>query len=239
MFYYYFIIAFQIFCVYHAYKNKNNFYWYFIIFFIPLLGCIIYLLTQVINKKDVTNITEEITTIINPTKKIKDLEKVLDFSNTFQNNINLADAYVEIKDYKSAIVQYEKALDSNFKNEPYTLNKLIRCYFETKNFDKVIEYSQKINLEKDFKETIFFYGLALEQKGRFEEAEIQLKKIDKRYSNYNERLEFSKFLIRRNNKAAAKEVLNEITSEIASMTKANSRKYRSVISEAEKILNAH
>ncbi|WP_158841290.1 hypothetical protein [Polaribacter sp. L3A8] len=225
--------------MYHAYKNKNNFYWYFIIFFIPLLGCIIYLLTQVINKKDVTNITEEITTIINPTKKIKDLEKVLDFSNTFQNNINLADAYVEIKDYKSAIVQYEKALDSNFKNEPYTLNKLIRCYFETKNFDKVIEYSQKINLEKDFKETIFFYGLALEQKGRFEEAEIQLKKIDKRYSNYNERLEFSKFLIRRNNKAAAKEVLNEITSEIASMTKANSRKYRSVISEAEKILNAH
>ncbi|PQJ69469.1 hypothetical protein [Polaribacter butkevichii] len=239
MFYYYFIIAFQVFCVYHAYKNKNNFYWYFIIFFIPLLGCIIYLLTQVINKKDVSNITEELTTIINPSKKIKDLEKALEFSNTFQNKINLADGYAEIKDFKNAIIQYEEALDSNFKDEPYTLNKLIRCYFEIKNFDKVVEYSQKINLEKDFKDTIYFYGLALEQKGKFEEAEIELKKIDKRYSNYDERLEFSKFLIRRDKKAAAKEVLKEIISEIGAMSKVNSRKHRNVISEAEKILNAH
>lgn len=237
MFYYYFIIAFQVFCVYHAYKNKSNFYWYFIIFFIPLLGCVIYLLTQVINKRDVTNITEEITTIINPTKKIKDLETTLAFSNTFLNRINLADAYAKNSEYKKAILQYEKALVSNFKDDPHTLNKLIICYFKTKNFDKVIEYSQKINLDKDFKETLFFYGLALEQKGEFDKAEIELKKIDKRYSNYNERLEFSKFLIRRNKKAAAKEVLNDIINEIVSMTKVNSRKHRNVISEAEKILN--
>lgn len=162
--YYYFIIAFQAFCIYHAYKNKNNYYWYFIIFFIPLIGCIIYLLTQVINKSDVTNSIEEITTIINPTKKIKDLKKALEFSNTFQNRINLADAHSQNRDYNNAILQYEKALESNFKDEPFTLNKLIKCYFETKHFDKVIEYSKKINLEKEFKDTIYFYGLALEQK---------------------------------------------------------------------------
>jgi hypothetical protein len=97
--FYYFIIALQVFCFYHAYKNKKNIYWYFILFFVPLLGCIIYLLTQVINKKDVTNISQEITTIINPTKKINDLEKVLQFSKTFQNRINLADAYSNNKDY--------------------------------------------------------------------------------------------------------------------------------------------
>lgn len=235
--YYYFIIAFQAFCIYHAYKNKNNYYWYFIIFFIPLIGCIIYLLTQVINKSDVTNITEEITTIINPTKKIKELEKALEFSNTFQNRINLADAYSQNRDYNNAILQYEKALESNFKDEPFTLNKLIKCYFETKHFDKVIEYSKKINLEKEFKDTIYFYGLALEHKGEFDKAEVQLRKIDTRYSNYNERLELSRFLIRRNKKEEAKEILNEIISEIKSMTKVNSRKHRGVFSMAEKILN--
>lgn len=235
--YYYFIIAFQAFCIYHAYKNKNNYYWFLIIFFIPLIGCIIYLFTQVINKKDVTNITEEITTIINPTKKIKDLEKVLEFSNTFQNRINLADAYQLNNDYNNAILQYEKALESNFKEEPHTLNKLIRCYFKTNNFDKVINYSQKINLEKDFKGTVYFLGLALEQKGEFDKAEMQLLKIDIRYSNYNERLELSNFLIRRNKKDKAKEILNEIISEIKSMTKVNSRKFRNVFSRAEKILN--
>jgi hypothetical protein len=237
MLYFYFIIALQVFCVYHAYKNKNDYYWYFIIFFIPLIGCIIYILTQVINKRDVANITEEITTIINPTKKVKDLETTLKFSNTFQNKINLADAYSEIKDYKNAISNYENALESNFKEDPFTLNKLIVCYYKTANFDKVIAYSKKIDLEKDFKGTAFFYGLALENKGELDKAETELRKIDKRYSNYNERLELSKFLIRRNKIAAAKEILEDIISEIKSITKVNARKHRNVLLEAEKLIN--
>ncbi|QTE22192.1 CDC27 family protein [Polaribacter cellanae] len=235
--YYYIIIALQIFCFYHCYKNGKEYYWYFIIFFIPLIGCVIYLATQVVNKREVSIISEEITTIINPTKKIKDLEKKVEFSETFQNKINLADAYSEIKDFNNAILYYEKALDSGFKNDPYTLNKLIKCYFKVGNFDKVITYSQKINLEKDFKESIYFYGLALEQKGNFEEAETQLKKLDIRYSNYNERLELSNFLIRRNKKTDAKEVLEEMLQEIKSMSKQNAKKYRGVYIEAEKIAN--
>ncbi|WP_341220933.1 tetratricopeptide repeat protein [Polaribacter atrinae] len=236
---YYFIIAFQVFCVYHAYKNKNNFYWYFIIFFIPLLGCIIYLLTQVISKGDVTHITEEITTIINPTKKIKELETALQFSNTFQNKINLADAYAQNKEYHKAIEHYENALESNFKDDPHTINKLIICYYNIQNYDKVVAYAPKINLQKNFKETIFFYGLALEQKGKIELAENQLRKIDVRYSHYSERLELSKFLIRNNKIAAAKEVLTEVITEINAMTNVNAKKHRSILSEASKIINEH
>jgi hypothetical protein len=189
--------------VYHVYKNRNDYYWYFIIFFIPLIGCIIYLLTQVINKKEVTNSLEELTTIINPTKKTRDLEQEVEFSNTFKNRINLADAFLENKDYNNAIIHYEKALNSNFKEDSFTLNKLIKCYFEVENFDKVIENSRKINLDKNFKESIYYYGLALEKKGVLDEAETQLKKIDTRYSNYEERLELSNFFIRRNKKSEA------------------------------------
>ena len=223
--------------MYHVYKNGSNYYWYFIIFFIPLLGCIVYLFTHVLNKSDVANITEEITTIINPTKKIKGLEKELEFSNTFQNKVNLADAYFEINDHHKAIVLYEEALEGNFKDEPHTLNKLIHCYFKTNDFNKVIQNANKINLENDFKNSIFFYGLALEQKEQFEEAEIQLKKVDKRYSNYPERIELCEFLIRRNKKQEAKELLLEITSEIKSMVKTNAKKHRFAINKAEKILN--
>lgn len=234
---YYLTIALQIYCMYHVYKNSSNYYWYFIIFFIPLLGCIVYLFTHVFNKRDVANITEEITTIINPTKKIKDLEKELEFSNTFQNKINLADAYAENKDFNNAIIFYKKGLEGNFKDDPHTLNKLIHCYFETHNFDQVILNANKIDLENDFKDSTYYYGLALEQKEQFEEAEIQLKKVDKRYSNYPERIELCEFLIRRNKKQEAKEILLEITSEIKSMVKTNARKHRYIINKAEKVLN--
>jgi len=233
----YLTIALQVFCMYHAYKNKSNYYWYFILFFIPLIGAIIYLFIHVFNRKDIAVITQEITTVINPTKKIKELEKELDFSNTFQNKINLADAHLQNKDYENAIVFYEKALEANFKNEPHTLNKLINCYHETSNFDKVIEYANKINLDKNFKESVYFYGLALEQKEKFKDAENQLRKIDKRYTNYPERLELSKFLIRREKKDDAREILTEIISEIESMAKVNSKKHRHIFLQTEKILN--
>jgi len=79
--------------------------------------------------------------------------------------------------------------------------------------------------------------LALEKKEMLDEAEIQLKKMDKRYSNYPERLEFSKFLIRRNKKVDAKEILIEISSEITAMTSLNKKKYNFILSETEKLLN--
>lgn len=237
MLYYYIILGLQAYCIYHAYKNRSSYFWYFIIFFIPLLGCIVYLITNGINKKNVSIITEEITNIVNPTKKIKELQQELEFSNTFQNRINLADAYAQNADYKNAVFHYEKALEGNFKNDPFTLNKLIKCYFEIDNFPKVISYSEQINLEKDFKESIYFYGLALEEKGDFIAAENQLKKVDIRYSNYFERLEFANFLIRRNKKESAKEVLQEIISESKTMTKPNFKKYRLVFQKAEKILS--
>lgn len=237
MLYYYFILALQGYCLYHAYKNKSNYYWFFIIIFIPLLGCLVYIFTHVINKNDVSNIAEEITTIINPTKKIKALEKELEFSNTFQNKINLADAYAENTDYKNAILYYENALKSNFKDDPFTLNKLIKCYFNIKNFDKVIECSNKINIEKDFKESVFYLGLSLENKGNIEDAENQLRKVNKRFSNYEERLELAFFFIRNKKKLDAKEICQDILSEINSMAKQNKRKYRFVTQEAEKIIN--
>lgn len=109
------MIALQVFCMYHVYKNKSNYYWYFVLFFIPLIGSIIYLFTNVFNRKDITVIAQEITTVINPTRKIKALEKELDFSNTFQNKINLADVHLENKDFENAIIFYEKALEANLK----------------------------------------------------------------------------------------------------------------------------
>ena len=113
----------------------------------------------------------------------------------------------------------------------------MHCYFETANFDKVISYANKIDINKEFRESIYYYGLALEKKNLVDEAEIQLKKVDKRYSNYPERLELSKFLIRQNKKENAKEILTEMVSEITAMTSQNKRKYNAILAEAGKVLN--
>jgi len=234
---YYLIIAFQAFCLFHVYKSRNEYYWYFVIFFVPVIGSLVYFFTQITNKRNLKSASDTINAAINPTKKIKDLEKKLSFSDTFQNTINLADAHRENKDFANAIIFYEKALNGNFKNNPHTLNKVAKCYFEVKKFDKVVANLSEIDVDNSFRDSLYIYAIALEECGDFEEAEIQFRKTDKRYSNYGERLELSKFLIRRNKKEDAKIILDEIIGEINNMIETNQRKYKFIYQQSNKLIS--
>ena len=236
--YYYLIIALQGYCIYHAYKNRNSYYWFFIIFFIPVIGCVIYLITQVYNKRDAEKIQEGFVSIINPTKKVKDLEKRLQFSETYQNRVDLADAYLEIKDFENAIKHYLEALEDDFENDLYVVKQVMEAYFKAENFDNVILYAEKIKNHPEFKKSRsqFIYGLAFDRIGKLDEAEANLKQIDIRYSFYNERLVYAKFLISRDKTEEAKAVLDEIFNESKHMTKPNRKLFRTTIQEVEKML---
>ena len=72
---YYLIIALQGFCVYHCVVNKNHYYWIFAIIFLPVIGSVLYLFMNVFRKSDIDKAQESLTSVIQPTKKIMDLEK--------------------------------------------------------------------------------------------------------------------------------------------------------------------
>lgn len=238
---YYLIIALQVYCMYHLIKNERNYYWIFLIIFLPVVGCIVYLITQVYNKRDVEKIHEELTTIINPTKKIKKLEQTLEFSETFQNRINLADAYYENKDFTNAIIHYEIVLEKNYQDDPFILIQLVKCYYFLEDYDKVVDYGKKVKDKSDFKGTRaeFFFGLALDKIGQTETARLHLQSIDQRYSNYEERLILAKLFLKKNKRDAAIDLLNEIYTESQHMTSANRKKYRATIKEVELLLKSN
>ena len=237
---YYLIVALQAFCIYHVYKTHRPYYWYFLILFIPVIGSIIYIITQVYNKSDADKIQNEITSIINPTKKIKDLEKKIEFLDTYTNRIELADAYVENKDYGNGIVNYKKTLEDIDQNDLYACQQLILCYFQLQDYEGIVEHAEVILNKSEFKgsKQQFCYGLALRGLGRVEAAEIQLKQIDRPYSNYNERLELAKFYIEDNRISEGKELLKEIATESQRMTKPNRQIYKTTIVEVERLLKS-
>lgn len=236
--YFYLILVLQGFCIYHMYKNRNPYYWVFLILFLPVIGSVIYIITQVYNKRDAEKITSEITHIINPTKKIKDLEKQLDFTDTYQNRVNLADAHLENKDYQNAIKHYQEALDGNFQNDFYVIKNMIEAYHQIQDFESVVNYGTQIKSHPEFKKsrTQFLYGLALEKEGRLAEAEENLKAINIRFSFYEERLIYAKFLLNIDKREEAKEILESLVSEGQHITKPNKRLYGATIKEAQKLL---
>lgn len=235
---YYLIVALQAFCIYHCYKNRNETFWYFVIFFIPVLGSIIYILIKAFNKRDVEVIQNEITTIINPTKKVNDLKAQVDFADTFQNRINLADAYFEITDYNNALNNYKMALQDNYGDDYHIIEQIVKCHSKLGEHKEVITYAEKVKKHSDFNNSRlqFLYGIALHHLGKFDEAEKELIKINQRYSNYNERLHLAKFLSASGKALKAKEILLDVSSEAKHMTKANRKKYRLTIMEVEKLL---
>ncbi|MDG1714629.1 hypothetical protein [Lacinutrix sp.] len=234
----YLIVALQAFCIYHVIKNRNQYFWIFIIIFIPAIGSIIYLITQVYNKRDASIIKENLTSVLIPTKKVKDLEKKLQFAETFQNRLDLADAFFEIKDYQNAIIHYEVALKDESQNNYFILEKLVAAYYNLEDYDNTISYGEKLKHHPEFKQSKseFIYGLALDKTGQTEAAEKHLRAIDQRYSNYSERLVLAKFFIEKDKVEEAKAILNEIFVESQHMTKPNKRKYGTTINEVEKLL---
>jgi hypothetical protein len=203
---------------------------------LPVIGAIFYLFTQVFNKNDLEKISEGIVTAIVPSKKVKDAEKRLAFSDTFQNRVALADAHFENGDYENASLHYEAALKGNFQNDFYVIKQMMGAMSQSKNYAEVVRLAEKIkdNYEFEKSQAQFIYGLALDKLGRLEEAEKNLKPIDQRYSNYEERLILAEFYVRNGKREEAKEVLDEIITESEHMTKPNRRIYRQVIANVKK-----
>lgn len=194
---------------------------------------------NVINKQDVEKVQDGLTSVINPTKKVKELTKKLAFSDTFQNKVDLADAYFELNDFKNAITYYKNAIDSNFSGDTYVISKLIDAHYYVKNYDKVISYYKQLFEIMDIikPKNQLHYGLSLANLGKPKSAERALKKIDINFSNYNERLAFAEFLMEKKKNEEAKKILQEILDESKHFTKSNRKTYRQTIATVKSILN--
>jgi len=237
--YYYFIVALQGFCIYHCFTNKNSYYWFFIILFIPLFGSIGYLFMNVFQKRDLAIVQENIPTTIHPTKKIIDLEKKFSFTNTFKNQVALADAFLEAKQYDKAISNYEAALKDVFQNDFYVISSLVEAYYFSSQVDTAILWSEKIKESPKFKKSKaeFLYALAMEKKGQIALAQELLEGLDAPYVRYEERLELAKFYIRHAKTKKATTLLEEIVKESEGMSKVSYRQNGTLIKKANELLS--
>ncbi|MEX0287570.1 MAG: hypothetical protein AB3N14_00530 [Flavobacteriaceae bacterium] len=235
---YYLIIALQGFCVYHCVVQKNNYYWIFAIIFLPVIGSLLYLFMNVFRKSDIDKAQENLTAVINPTKKIRDLEKKFKFSATFENEVRLADAYLEAEHFEKAIDHYEASLKDVFQNDFYVISKLEEAYYFSSNFEKAIYYAEKIKDNSKFNKSkaAFLYGLALEKIADVNGAEEILKGFNAPYSRYMERLELANFYQRRGKLKEAKELLTEIVTEYEGMSKQSYRQNRNLIKKAKELM---
>ena len=226
--YYYLVAILQAVCVYHCIRKGNQKNWIWIIIFVPAIGCLIYLFSEVITKRDLNTVQSGISTIINPAGRIKDLERKLEFSNTFDNKVALADAYLANGMQQQAIDLYESCLVGVFDDNQYVVTQLIEAYYQSGRYEDVIKITQKIIRSSEFSKSHahVLYALSLEQEGKPELAEKELKTMRGTYSNFEGRFNYGQFLVRAGRSNEAKQLFNEILEEASYMNSAESRNSR-------------
>jgi len=232
------LLILQIFCIYHVYKNKKEYWWIWVILIFPLIGSIIYLYKEFYSKKNVENITEGLKSAINTNYTVSKLEKKLEFSDTVENKIKVADEYVDKGLYENAFELYHSCLKGIFSNDQDLLRKLTKTSYLKEDYDSAITFGICIKRDREFNKSEEKIALAwsYHHTGNQSKARELFSEMDIQFVNYKNRIEFIKFLIEIADSKRAQEISNIILSEINSMDGAERKSKRSVTSEVNDLI---
>ncbi|GAA4339038.1 tetratricopeptide repeat protein [Mucilaginibacter gynuensis] len=215
-YYYYIIIGLQAICAFHSYKRGTQSKWIWIIVFLPVVGCLVYIFNEMLPSRRVSAPKVNVGEILNPGSKIKKLEDNLKFTDTFANKIQLADAYLAAKQTEKAIAIYEGSLTGAFADNEHVLSQLMVAYSEQERYPEVIQLAAKIRGSSKFPQSRahILYAIALEHTGDVATAEKEFRAMKGRYSNFEQRYQYGLFLIRNEREEDAADVFIEILNEV-------------------------
>lgn len=221
-YYYYLPILLQGFCAIHSIRAGTQGKWLWIIIFVPVLGSLVYIYSEILSSRKLKNIKIDGAAIINPGVKLKRLEDNLKFADTFANRTKLADAYLQSGQTERAIELYNSCLTGAFADNEMVISKLIQAYYQQRNYAEAIAMALKIKSSPTFNrsKSHLIYALALEENGQPELAEKEFKLMKGRYSNFEQRYEYGQFLQRAGRDNEASEIYAELLDEQAHMSPA-------------------
>ncbi len=129
----------QIFFAVHA-ARTGRYWWIFIILVFPFAGVLVYLFAEYLpdmqGNVSCRKVGAKIQKVVNPGKKIRELEKQLEITDSLKNRENLAEAYFGVGRYQDAVDLLERSLQGVHSNDPHLLEGLCYSYFSMGNYEK-------------------------------------------------------------------------------------------------------
>ncbi|MDC8004646.1 PLDc N-terminal domain-containing protein [Aureisphaera galaxeae] len=209
----------QVYCLYHAYKNRADQKWFWFIIFFPIIGGIFYLYDHFYNRENLESISEGFKGIVNSNYEIEKLEKQLEMTDSDLNRTNLADHYMEAGRYRDAIKLYTSCVGSKPEQQSHIIIPLVFAHYYCGEYSQSVLYAEKIKDLKEFKKAPEKAGYAwsLYHMGERRKAEEVFLEMDSMYSNYPQRLEYAKFLNEIGSTSESLKYLQKLLSEFTKM----------------------
>ncbi len=127
------IILLQLSVLYHAFKTRRPYYWIFVIMAFPVLGCLIYVLVEILPgsrpERHLKKFGRDIAKAVNPDRDMKRHAEELAICGSVENKLKLAEECVERGMFDEAIRLYESARNGQYTHAPDLLYGLARARF--------------------------------------------------------------------------------------------------------------
>ena len=239
-YFYYIIIGLQVICAIHCIRNGTQNKWIWLIVFIPVVGSLVYLFSEVLTRRTRTGLQEGISGIlVTSSARIRRLEQNLKFTDTFNNRVLLADAYLAAGHTDSAIELYESSLTGAFEENEHVIKQLIIAYYNKGDYARLQTQAKKIYNGPQFARSRahVLYAISLEKTGDLAMAEQEFKKMKSRFSSFEARLQYGLFLKRSGREEEARQIFMDMVDEAPHLSSRERRDSRAWIVQARAELN--
>src|ERR1700744_3568308 len=236
---YYISLALQAICVIHCLRRGGaQQRWIWAIIFLPYIGCLLYFFSEILPGRNLGTPQFDIGALLNPAGRIKRLENNLRFSDTFNNRVLLADAYLVAGRTDEAIELYTSSLTGAFTENEHVIKQLIAAYASQQRYAELIPLAEKIRHFPAFSRSVaqIQYARALEYTGDSVGAEREFKKMKARFSAFEARYQYGMFLVRAGREEEARQVFADIAAEAPHLRSRERRYNRAWIIKAKEEL---
>ena len=237
-YFYYATIGLQAICAVHCIRRGTQQKWIWLIVFLPLVGSIAYISTEMFNRRGIGNWQSQLGGFFNPAGRISRLENNLRFADTFNHRVMLADAYLAAGRTDNAIELYESSLTGAFEENEHVLQQLIIAYFQKQAYEKLVPLAKKIYSRPQFARSRahILYAISLGYMGDEAGAEQEFRKMKARFSSFEARYQYGLFLRRAGREVEARSIFGEIIDEAPHLSARERRDSRPWITQAKSAL---
>lgn len=187
----------------HVVKTGRETFWIFLIVFIPLFGCIIYFITQVMPEmganRSVRRAARSLVKAVDPERELRRRKDELAMADTIDNRMRLAEECVDAGFYSDAIGLMQDCLKGTHQHDPHLLLLLARAEFGAALFAQSKQTLERL-IEKnpEFKsyEGHLLYARTLEELALLEQAATEYEVLLHSFPGEEARVRYGLLLVR-------------------------------------------
>jgi hypothetical protein len=218
---YIFILLIQFAFAAHVIRSGRSYLWILPIMFVPLIGCIAYLLFAIVpdmaRSSSARRLADDVVNTVDPGRVYREKKRQVEMVGSAQTKRELADECIKRGYFQDAVDLYQSALGSGFENDPAMLHGLARAKLlagDGAGAQATYERLKAADPAAFSAEAELDYARALALQGKNDEAVLQYEKVLPKYPGEEARCRYALLLLKLGQKERAQRVFREIVESV-------------------------